>query len=255
MPLAGCPEGALINSIDDPGTGDICADNGWYNDGECDTFCPLPDPDCDTQPPDAGGVGTVTFENGGVNMNATTTESAAAKTTTITEGGQELLILETTVDGVRVIFPGEGGVEEESTFTTPLDELPSDFATNRLAAYIVAQVYFDPESDVRPDNPGCDWFPDTRCTLRCCADHDRCFAANNCGASSWIPFVGSAACNNCNAVVWSCILHACANGLEGDPSTDVCFDAACGASYTCPEFNCDCATTRAPRGRAHPADV
>lgn len=25
---------------------DFCQLNGWYNDGECDTFCPLPDPDC-----------------------------------------------------------------------------------------------------------------------------------------------------------------------------------------------------------------
>jgi len=25
---------------------DICADNGWYDDDVCDTFCPLPDPDC-----------------------------------------------------------------------------------------------------------------------------------------------------------------------------------------------------------------
>lgn len=26
---------------------DFCADNNWYGDGECDTFCPQPDPDCD----------------------------------------------------------------------------------------------------------------------------------------------------------------------------------------------------------------
>ena len=25
---------------------DPCEDNGWYGDGECDGFCPLPDPDC-----------------------------------------------------------------------------------------------------------------------------------------------------------------------------------------------------------------
>jgi hypothetical protein len=27
---------------------DICALEGWYNDAECDDFCPFPDPDCDT---------------------------------------------------------------------------------------------------------------------------------------------------------------------------------------------------------------
>lgn len=27
--------------------GDPCLDNGWYGDGECDTFCPLADEDCD----------------------------------------------------------------------------------------------------------------------------------------------------------------------------------------------------------------
>jgi subtilisin-like proprotein convertase family protein len=25
---------------------DVCEQNGWYNDEVCDTFCPLPDPDC-----------------------------------------------------------------------------------------------------------------------------------------------------------------------------------------------------------------
>ena len=25
---------------------DLCADTGWYGDGECDTFCGQPDPDC-----------------------------------------------------------------------------------------------------------------------------------------------------------------------------------------------------------------
>jgi hypothetical protein len=25
---------------------DLCAEQGWYGDDECDTFCPKPDPDC-----------------------------------------------------------------------------------------------------------------------------------------------------------------------------------------------------------------
>ena len=34
-----CPE-------PDPDCEDVCALEGWYGDGVCDTFCPLPDPDC-----------------------------------------------------------------------------------------------------------------------------------------------------------------------------------------------------------------
>ena len=32
----------------DCGAADICEQNGWYGDGECDEFCPRPDPDCET---------------------------------------------------------------------------------------------------------------------------------------------------------------------------------------------------------------
>ena len=40
------------------GTGDACADNGWYGDGVCDDFCPQPDPDCQggTDPGTGGGT-------------------------------------------------------------------------------------------------------------------------------------------------------------------------------------------------------
>jgi hypothetical protein len=35
---------------------DLCARRGWYGDGECDTFCELPDRDCEsTEPGEAGG--------------------------------------------------------------------------------------------------------------------------------------------------------------------------------------------------------
>ena len=35
------------NSGGDPATGqDVCAEQGWYGDGECDEFCDSPDPDC-----------------------------------------------------------------------------------------------------------------------------------------------------------------------------------------------------------------
>ena len=34
---------------------DLCADTGWYGDGECDVFCGQPDPDCATACAAAGG--------------------------------------------------------------------------------------------------------------------------------------------------------------------------------------------------------
>lgn len=34
---------------------DLCADRGWYGDGECDVFCGEPDPDCATPCAAAGG--------------------------------------------------------------------------------------------------------------------------------------------------------------------------------------------------------
>jgi len=42
------------------GGGDPCEENGWYGDGICDDFCPLPDPDCGG----GGGGGDICEENG-----------------------------------------------------------------------------------------------------------------------------------------------------------------------------------------------
>jgi len=194
-----------------------------------------------TSPTSTGGTGDpVTFANGGFEVSARTIQSASASSTTIDEAGQTLLEMETTLEKITLTFPSESGDSSTIVFNTPLDALPSEFATNRLATFVAGQL-FGVGGGLRPDNPGCDMFPDTRCTLRCCADHDRCYADNNCGFTSWLPLVGSDACNNCNSVAASCITTACAFGLEGDASTDVCFDAACGANYTCPspnEFDC-----------------
>lgn len=204
-----------------------------------------------------GGVGgdrtndegaAVFFSNGGFSIEATTTQTATAKRTTITEGGKTLVEMDVTVDGITLSFPTEATEVTTIVFNTPLDELPSELATNRLAAFVAGQLFAEGGAGLRQDNPGCDMFPDTRCTLRCCADHDRCYADNDCSFLSWIPNLVSpllapllSACSNCNAVAASCIIRACATGSEGDPDSDVCFDAACGASYTCPppnEFDC-----------------
>jgi hypothetical protein len=61
-PNAGCPANASVDPVD-PSTcdcnqgfvvdqsgtqcvADVCAQNGFYGDGICDTFCPFVDPDC-----------------------------------------------------------------------------------------------------------------------------------------------------------------------------------------------------------------
>lgn len=36
----------VVGSGSGTGSSDVCARNGWYGDGECDSFCPSPDPDC-----------------------------------------------------------------------------------------------------------------------------------------------------------------------------------------------------------------
>lgn len=62
---------------------------------------------------------------------------------------------------------------------------------------------YDPWAD-----EGCDYFPDpleSECVLACCATHDACWEQNDCGLSSWIPFVGSSACKACNRAVVGCI--------------------------------------------------
>lgn len=61
--------------------------------------------------------------------------------------------------------------------------------------------------------PGCDvvgdifpYLNENRCTRACCDAHDDCYAANNCGVSSWAPCFGSPECNKCNADVASCFI-------------------------------------------------
>ena len=45
---AGCAATTYSDDTEQLGWwGDTCADNGWYDDGQCDLFCPHPDPDCD----------------------------------------------------------------------------------------------------------------------------------------------------------------------------------------------------------------
>ena len=87
------------------------------------------------------------------------------------------------------------------------------------------------------DSPGCDWFPDTQCTLGCCADHDACYQLNGCSATSWLLIGASTACINCNGLAEYCILTACV-GVTDSRATDRCYDARCGQYYDCSEADC-----------------
>jgi len=119
-----------------------------------------------------------TFSNGGITLKATTTSTSSSKTTTVTDSsGDEICSLTVTTTGISVSFAGISGSTDE-TFFTPLTELPSDFATKLLAILICGGLETE-GSLLRLDAPGCDWFPDTQCTLGCCADHDSCYNLNN----------------------------------------------------------------------------
>lgn len=198
----------------------------------------------------SGGVGSpVTFTSGGITLTVTTTITGDTAHSVVVNGsGETLLEAEVTGSTVRLVFPLEGGVESVTALPEAIAGIPSDLAANRLAVFIAGQLYSAEGAGARPDNPGCDFFPDTRCTLRCCADHDRCFADNGCSFTSWIPGVGSEACRVCNSVAQDCILRSCWEGGEGDAASDVCFDAACRMSYTCPNDPFDCYACTSPCG-------
>lgn len=70
------------------------------------------------------------------------------------------------------------------------------------------------------DNPGCDWFPDpleTPCVRACCDTHDACYAAQSppCTWKSWLPFVGTRACKECNKAVVKCIAKCVKDAIIG----------------------------------------
>lgn len=197
---------------------------------------------------EGGDTDIGTFTNGDETLSANTTESGGTKTTVITDDdGTEILTMELTVDGVSFSFPGYDDTTD-ITFSAALDAMPTDYSANLLATYVAGQLRSEGAMSVNPellgrspcrDNPGCDWFPDTACTLGCCADHDACYALNDCGASSWIPFVGSDACKDCNAVAAACIELSCAGAIDTF-TEDNCYDARCGERYDCEDGTCDC---------------
>ena len=91
------------------------------------------------------------------------------------------------------------------------------------------------------DNPGCDDFPDTACTIPCCAQHDKCYHDNDCTASSWI--YGSLACINCNNIVVDCVYAGATLSCSecAAPVGQSCYDNTCNAFYDCPG-GCPCSS-------------
>ncbi len=185
-----------------------------------------------------------TFTNGTGTLSTSTTTSESAKTTTVHDANGNLILTSTlTVNGVSLAFPSQAQTAD-TTFSEALPNLPTNFAANVLAAYIAGQVSgistsISNSSSVclTKDSPGCDWFPDTQCTLGCCADHDYCYDLNGCSAASWLIVGQSSECINCNGIAEICISRACAN-VDESRSTDRCYDNRCHQFYDCDEADC-----------------
>lgn len=200
---------------------------------------------------DSGGGGNdpadSTFTNGINTLSTSTTTSGGAKTTAVHDADGNLILTSTlTVNGVSLAFPSQSQTAD-TIFSEALPNLPTNFAANVLAAYIAGQVSgistsisgMSNMSSVctSKDSPGCDWFPDTQCTLGCCADHDYCYDLNGCSAASWLIIGQSSECINCNGIAEICISRACAN-VDESRSTDRCYDNRCHQFYDCAEADC-----------------
>lgn len=194
-----------------------------------------------------------TFTNGGVALTTSIATAATSKTVTVKDAaGATLLTLVATTTGITMSAPGQ--TDASMTFRQALTELPTDYTVRRMAVYTAGQMTASASASAMPDSPGCDWFPDSQCTLGCCAEHDQCYAANGCGASSWIWGFGSDACKNCNNIVYDCIAAAC-SGVTQSFLENNCYDGRCNKYYDCPpNYNaCDCKDICADSGVTVPS--
>jgi hypothetical protein len=204
-----------------------------------------------------GGGGTgdeETFTNGGVTLTTSISDSTStSKTVTVTDAdGDTALTLVVTQTGLTMSAPGQ--TDASMTFRQTQDTLVTDYTARRMAMFAAGGLASSSVSAM-PDAPGCDWFPDTQCTLGCCADHDQCYSANSCGASSWLWGFGSDACDNCNDIVYDCIAAACAGVTESFTENN-CYDGSCDKHYDCPPdyTSCTCTDICADEGITVPAD-
>lgn len=191
---------------------------------------------------------TESFTNGAQTLTADTSATSDTKTVTVTNSsGTNVVTLSVTTTGVTMSAPGQ--TDATMTFRQPLAALPTDYTAERMAVFAAGIMTTGNSLSARPDNPGCDWFPDSQCTLGCCADHDQCYRANSCGASSWIWGFGSEACKNCNNIAYDCIGAACVGVTESFTANN-CYDAKCNKNYDCPpNYNsCTCKDICADEG-------
>jgi len=188
---------------------------------------------------------TQTFTSSGISLTASTETTGGTMTTTVTDGNGNTILTQTlTVNGVSLAYPNQSQTAD-TTFPTPLGSLPTNYAANMLAVYVAGQLATLPTAQVvgdkavclNKDSPGCDWFPDTQCTLGCCADHDYCYDLNGCTAASWLIIGQSQACINCNGIAEICIARACAS-VDASRTNDRCYDNRCHQFYDCGEADC-----------------
>jgi hypothetical protein len=109
--------------------------------------------------------------------------------------------------------PGVGSY----TGTNARSQVPSLTGGNYASAFLYDRIQRALAKTVL-DDPGCDGVPDYFegiCVEECCAVHDACYAQNNCSWTSWLPFAGSAACDQCNDDVFTCIAFCFAPGGSG----------------------------------------
>jgi len=208
---------------------------------------------CGTDGGGGSGSSEETFSNGGMTLTATIAGSSTQKTVTVTDAADTtVLTLVVSRTGVTLSAPGETDIS--MTFYSALEELPTDYTASRMAIYVAGIRALDSTTTARPDSPGCDWFPDTQCTLDCCAQHDSCYSDNNCGASSWLWGFGTEACDHCNDIAYDCIAAACI-GMTESFLPNNCFDAACNMHYDCPPDydSCTCEDICADSGVSVPS--
>jgi len=150
----------------------------------------------------------------------------------------------TLADEVRnvVLASGRYGVLERRWEANVVDPLIEDFhedlvfpptlrEMNQKLVTVWREVGGAAAEGLEPyDSPGCDYVPDTaesHCVQNCCATHDECYDDNDCGFTSWAPFVGTAECRQCNTDARQCVGRCAYDPPPCEESQCGCDQSAC----------------------------
>jgi hypothetical protein len=209
---------------------------------------------------------TVAIDGKNVTLDAFT-DSENKTTVKIGNGAADLVI---TPSGAVMSLLGTGlnvtptiDIPFSSSTSGPVDPDGALILTEFLVRQVSAALSQANSTGARRlDNPGCDSFPDSSCSLGCCAVHDRCYAENGCNAKSWIrnlclPLVLGGAtlgnpiatglgtlictvsslfisgeCAACNQAAFNCIVSGCVlrNGAD---TPETCYDNKCNVEFEC----------------------